>query len=260
MKPLLFVLIAVLFGGHCTSASAQWNSHPVIVAGGCENLEYTQIVGFLAEYIPANQTYSKSKIATAGAMQSHYTIATALVTRAQECLADALELKELGDRLRKQQAILTSGTSMSGGQIRKQRKLTAEANEEIQLAARQLANLTPVQRDRFSKGTSTYLAGTYATGQLYKAMGAYAASTASDAKKQVDSNDGSILDKSVRTVNTGKEWVQATLKLRALSKNLHEHTIDLVRTGQFLRTYAEQRSVNLPSDATKRLSEVSDWT
>lgn len=260
MKYAQRVLVALLFVSHCQVASAQWNSHPVIVAGGCENLEYTQILGFLAEYIPANQAQSENKVATANVMQSHYTIATALVTRAQECLAEALELKELADKLRKQQAILTSGTSMSGSQIRKQRKLTADANEEIQLAARQLASLTPTQQDRFSKGTSTFLAGTYSTGQLYKSMAAYAGSTANNAKKQAGSNAGSIVEKANRTVTSGKEWVQATMKLRALAKNLHEHTVDLVRTGQFLRTYAEQRSVKLPGDATKRLSEVSDWT
>lgn len=247
------------------SANAQtWTSDPVVTDEGCDNLEYVDVATFLESYLTASDSYEGSKKESSAAMLLHYTIASALVNRSQGCLAEALELKSLTDQLKEQQVLLTSGTSMSKQQVKKQRELTAEANAEIEAAADQIEELTPEQRDRFSKGTSTYFAGTYATGEVFRSIEGYVTETGSAAAQQLN-------DDKPRTGLLGGLGAMADAAKGAASvfdiakgagfvfKGLKDHTTELVKTSQYLKSYSDEKDVELPEDATNQLAGFNDW-
>ena len=194
-------------------------------------------------------------------MMQHYAVASTLVTRSQICLAEALALKELADELREQQALLTSGTSMSKRQVKKQRKLTDEANEEIGEAAYALDQLTPEQKDRFRKGSAAYMAGTYATGKLYQAAEGFVRASAEEATADDSSSSSSkfSLDKVKSVAGKATSIFRKGTEMTIVFRGLQDHTGDLYSTSQFLKRYAKQKDIDLPADATEQLADVSDW-
>ena len=260
-----FASLALALLASTAAFANTWTSDPVVAGQGCDDLEYLQIAEFLDKYYTANEQYSSNEDQSSAAMLTNYTISSALVNRSQACLADALALKELADELREQQAVLTSGTSMSRRQVKRQRKLTSEANEEIQNAASRLDELTPEQRDRFGKGSAAYLAGTYATAQLFRGIDGYLVETAEAAKAQAEPEEKSRFSRIPglgRVTDAAKGAVgvfQMANGVALVFKGLQDHTIELYKTSQFLRAYSDQNAVELPDDATDQLAEVSDW-
>lgn len=258
-------MFAVAFLVAAFPANAQtWTSDPVVTDEGCENLEYVDVATFLESYLTASDGYEGSKKESSAAMLLHYTIASALVNRSQGCLAEALELKALTDQLKEQQALLTSGTSMSKQQVKKQRELTAEANAEIEAAAAQIEELTPEQKDRFSKGSSTYFAGTYATGEVFRSIEGYVTETSSAAAQQLsdDKPRSGLLGGlgAVADVAKGAANVFGMAKGAGyVFKGLKDHTTELVKTSQYLKSYSDDKDIELPEDATNQLTGFDDW-
>ena len=255
----LILLIAVQLWPHQIEASARsWTSDPIIDSERCDNLEYQDVVDFLQKYFYPTLSYSGGQREAGQKMMSTYAIASALILRSQICLAEALALKRLVQDLKKQTALLTSGTSMSKRQLRKQRQLTAEANEEITVAADRTEELSSEQRKSFAIGSSAYLAGTYATARLFKAIEKYLAETADDMTEVSKPrsrfglpsvNDVRKVVGSIGTVNT----------VRVLFAGLQDHMRSLYDTSRFLAEYSKRQKLDLPADATDQLSVVSDW-
>lgn len=246
-------------------ANAQtWTSDPVVAGEGCDDLEYVDIAVFLESYLTTSDSYEGSKKESSAAMLLHYTIASALVNRSQVCLAEALELKALTDQLKEQQALLTSGTSMSKQQVKKQRALTAEANAEIEAAAARVEELTPEQKERFGKGTSAYFAGTYATGEVFRSIEGFIAETGRAAEQQV--NNGKPRSGALGGLGAMADAAKGAANVFGIAKGagfvfkgLKDHTTELVATSQYLKSYSEQKDIELPDDATNQLTGFNDW-
>jgi len=235
-----------------------WANDPIIQSEDCNNLEYPDVISFLQNFYYPTLSYSSDQRASGQQMMATYAIASALITRSQICLAQALELKKLADKLNKQSALLTSGTSMSKRQIKQQRKLTAEASTQIEKAAEQVDQLSPAQRKMFGLGSAAFMAGTYATAQLFRAVEKYMADTKEDLSEinkpkprfgMPNMGDVRKVVGSFGTVNT----------MRVLFTGLKEHMTNLYNTSKFLLAYSKRQKVDLPPDATKQLSNVSDW-
>lgn len=259
---VIAVLASVTFVSPARAERDAWSSHAVMAGEGCDNLEYVEVAGFLQTHYYPSLTYG-SKEESGQQMLTNYAIAGTLVARSQTCLADALELKELSDDLREQMALLKSGTSMSKRQLEKQRALTAEANAEIEAAAARLENLTPEQRERVGKGTAAYLAGAYATSQLFRSIDEYLADTgeAMEQQSKPKSRFGGLsgIGSVVETVGGAVSAVGKASDAGSIFVGLKDHVANLYETSQFLAAYSQEREIELPADATNQLAEFSDW-
>lgn len=269
------IAVALLAAGLALTCDAgaqrsAWASDPVITGEDCENLEYGQIATFVDEYLGGSMSYAGSEKESGAQMMGNYTIASTLVLRSQVCLAEALELKRLADDLRKQRAVLTSGTSLSKREMKRQRKMTAKANAEIESTAAEIEELTPEQRERFGKGTAAYLLGTYATGQVFKSVDEYMIESANATRQEAQqaaaaaqskSRFGSLpgLGEVAGAAKAGAGIFKRATEAGVVFKGLKDHTVDLYETSQFLREYSANNDVEVPADATDQLAQVSDW-
>lgn len=249
-------------------ALGPWTSDPVVTGENCDNLEYEEIVGFVDRYLGDSISYGNADKESGAQMMSNYAIASTLVLRSQVCLAEALELKRLADDLRKQRDVLTSGTSMSKREMKKQRKITAKANAEIEATAADIDELTPEQRKRFGQGTAAYLLGTYATGQVFKSVDEYMIESANATRQEAQqaaaatkSRFGGLpgVDKVAGAAKAGAGIFKRATETTVVFKGLKDHTVDLYETSKFLREYSSSNGVELPADATNQLAQVSDW-
>lgn len=263
------VTLALAISGSAHAQRSAWVNEPVVTGDGCDDLDYEKVLTFVDNYLGDGLSYGINDEEESGAaMMENYTIASALVLRSQVCLAEALELKKLADNLRKQQSVLTSGTSLSSRQMKRQRKITAKANEEIQETAAEIDELTPEQREAFGQGAAAYLLGTYATGQVFKSVDEYmiesAAATRAESEQAANatkSRFGNIpgADKVAGVAQAGVSIFKRAGETKTVFKGLKDHTVDLYETSQFLRDYSSDNGVALPADATEQLAQVSDW-
>ncbi|MEO0423502.1 MAG: hypothetical protein AAF184_14290 [Pseudomonadota bacterium] len=259
MRRATVALGAVLLLAGPAHSAADWASDPVMTGENCENLEWLEIGTFLERYYYSGLAYGDSSDASGARMMQHYAVASALINRSQVCLAEALELKSLADELREQQALLTGGTSLSKRQMKQKRKLTDEANAEIEEAAEALETLTPEQRDRFQKGSAAYMAGTYATGKLYQAVEGVVGSSVDSLQEETSSKSRFGLNRVKRLAGKAKNVFQEGSQMSVVFRGLKDHTASLYKTSQFLNEYGKQRELDLPEDATGQLGEVDDW-
>lgn len=231
-----------------------WANDPVISSENCSSLKHKDVVSFLAKYFYPTLSYDSDQGTAGRQMMETYAIATSLTLRSQTCLAEALEIKGLTDKLKKEQALVSSGTSLSKKELKKQRKLSAEANEKIKSAASKVENLTPEQRKSFGLGTASYLAGAYATSELFKKIKNYGEETASVASG-LSSGKGFGMD----TFNKIKGTLGAANTVRVITSGLKDHTKSLYSTSKFLMDYSKKQKIDLPSDATSSLNSAVDW-
>lgn len=257
MKDLIYKSVLLLSLSLSVQAKSHWNTDPMMVSGGCDGMEYSEVLSFMANYVDTK--YPADKKLASEKMLADYSIAAALVNRAQECLAEALQLKDLADRLRREQALLSGGTSLSRKQIKRQRKLTMEANAEIQLAARGVEKLSPAMKQSFAQGTAAYLSGTYVTTQLYRGIDDYVKVAKDKMGGTKSSHDKSTFDSVVDVFKDFPARIGFGKSALTVMRGLHNHTLDLINTSRFLQAYSEQKAVKLPNDATKQLASVSDW-
>ena len=263
MKTLLSTLLVSLFFISLPALSADkpaWAKHPVIASDSCDSLEYSDVIEFLKKYYYPTLGYSSKQNEAGRQMMETYAIATSLILRSQTCLAEALEIKGLTDKLKKQQKLVSSGTSMSKRELKKQRKLTTDASAKITAAAKKTEQMTPEQRKRFSLGSAAYLAGTYATARLFKTMEDYASETKDGVSALAGSSKKSgfgipnmdDLKKAAGVFGTANT-------VRVLFTGLQDHASNLYSTSKFLIEYSKEQKLDLPPDATEQLSSVVDW-
>jgi hypothetical protein len=244
---------------HATETQT-WMSDPVATAEGCDHLTHLEIGQFLEKYLAPSLVYGAAEEESGRQMLVNYAIANSLVTRSQICIADALELKELADELKEQNALLTSGTSMSRQQIEKQRNLSAEADSKIEAAASEIAELTPEQRERFSKGVVSYLGGTYATAKVFQSVDDYVLESRNSVQRELTRQRGGGWLSKVTAGATALAggYVQAK-EVTLVFSGLKDHTGNLLRTSQFLVDYSKEKEIELPADATDQLGDFGNW-
>lgn len=255
MKAVGSYLLAllVLLSGKLYAQDGNWFDDPVISSDQCAKLDYPEVVDFLTTYYYPTFGASSSHDESGEDMMQAYAIASSLILRSQICMAEALELKEITDKLKKEQAIVASGTSMSRKEIKKQRKLSAEASTQIEAAAEKDKELTPEQRKTFSIGAAAYLAGTHATAELFQKVKNFAQATKEEA------TGGGFMKKSFSDgFNKIKSTVGTANTVRVISKGMKDHTKQLITTSKFLMDYSKQEDMDLPSEATANVNAV-DW-
>lgn len=243
ISKILFGFIFVIASTLGMNAHASWNQSSVISGSDCTSLGYDDVTSFLVTYYFPTLGYDPSHKKAGKKMMESYAIASALMTRSQICMAEALELKELTDSLKKQQAILAGGSSLSEKEINKHRKNAAAADKEIRAAAEAKAELTPEQRTTFGLGAGTYLAATYATYKLFNSIEDYTKATKDKAKNK---GLGGML---------GGGGTAVTVAL--ISKGVLGLLKDAVTTGGFLVDYSKEKKIGLPDDATNKLKEIA---
>jgi hypothetical protein len=250
---LLFSMICGFALGGPAMAQTAWTSDPIITSEKCTDLSYEKAVSFLnSHFIPAVAFLSDSKASEVQLLQA-YAVSTALTVRSQQCLAEALELKEIGDKLRSEQAVIKSGTSLGKNEIEKQRKLSEEADELIRTAMTQERKLTPEQRKSFSIGAATYLASAYATSQLFQA-----------AEKTVQDNKGKGkglggLGGGLGGLKDAAQSAKYALLVGEIAKGVGAQVKRLGNTSKSLVAYAKTNNIELPADATSKLDSLVKW-
>lgn len=246
---------AILISSVSYSSSAQWATSPVISSSDCKSLDYQDIVKFLSTYFYPTLGYSKNQDAAGREMMESYAIATALVLRSQTCMAEALELKEVSDALKKEQVLVSSGTSMSKKEIKKQRKLSADASRKIEQAAKAKKDLTPEQRKLFSVGATAYLVGTHATSELFKKIEAYSKATSKEVQSGGLFNRNSLEG----SFNKVKGIVGTANTIRVISSGMKDHLKTLFHTSKFIMEYCKNEDIELPSEATDSITSSVEW-
>lgn len=231
-----------------------WASDPVVASEDCSSLDYKDVLSFLTKYFYPTLGFSDAQDKAGAQMMESYAISTSLVLRSQMCLSEALELKDVTDDLRKQQALISSGTSMSKREISKQRKLTASASAKIEQTAENIEKLTPEQRKNFTLGATTYLAGSFSTSELFKNIKAYAETT-----KEEVSGGGFLSGGMNSTFGKIKGVLGTANTIRVISGGMPEHVKTLIDSSKFLMEYADQQQIELPPEATKSLTQSVEW-
>ena len=260
LRPAVIAAIALtaIFASTIEAQSDRWNADPVASSAGCASLDHGEIEQFLARYLYPALAYSGSQQDSVALIPIHYAMATTLVLRAQICLAEALELKDLAFKLQEQVALLTSGTSMSRHQIKKQRELTDEANAEIDQATARLDELSPERRRLFARGTVAYLGGTYATWRVFNSIQQFVSDT-KDELNEATKEEGHAGRKLAKFASGAFGRAKLTKDVSPVLGGLHEHTRNLYQTSRLLIDYADRQKIEIPTDATDQLAELSDW-
>ncbi len=254
------ILTAVCFSslqGWAQDQPPVWASDPVVASDDCSSLNYKDVLSFLTKYFYPTLGFSDAQDKAGSQMMESYAISTSLVIRSQMCLSEALELKDITDDLRKEQALITSGTSMSKREISKQRKLTASASAKIEETAASIEQLTPEQRKNFTLGAATYLAGSFSTSELFKNIKSYAEAT----KEEV--SGGGFLSGGMSGMSSAFNKVKGVLgtanTIRVISGGMPGHVKTLIDSSKFLIDYADQQQIELPPEATKSLTQSVEW-
>lgn len=259
LSPTMIAAITVaIIASAAPAQSNGWIDDPVAGSEGCENLDHAQIQQFLVVYLYPALAYSGSQQESAYLIPFHYAMATTLVLRSQVCLTEALDLKDLAFELKEQVAVLTSGTSMSRRQIKKQRELTDQANAEIDRATARIDELSPEQRRLFARGTAAYVGGTYATWRVFHSIKQHVSDT-KDEFKEIREEESHVGRKLTKFASGALGRAKLARDVSPVLRGLHEHTRSLYETSRFLVEYADQQKIEIPADATEQLAELSDW-
>ncbi|WP_101760090.1 hypothetical protein [Oceanicoccus sp. KOV_DT_Chl] len=255
IKKIIFIIVSISsIECWAQDQAPVWASDPVIASADCSTLEYKDVLNFLTKYFYPTLGFSSEQDKAGSEMMESYAISTSLILRSQMCLAEALELKEITDNLRKEQALISSGTSMSKREIKKQRKLSASASAKIEEAALGIEELTPEQRKDFTLGATTYLAGSFSTSELFKHVKKYAEVT----KKEVSS--GGFLSGGMSSAFGKVKGVLGTANtIRVISGGMPEHVKNLIDNSKFLIEYSDQQEIELPEEATTSISQSVEW-
>ena len=272
MKPLkisLGILLAfVAIQPAFAAKKSAWMSDKIVTSESCADLDYANVVKFIDDYYLPALAYLPQASDVEKQFFEVYVISSTVTLRSQLCLAESLELKDLTDELKKEQALIKSGTSFGKNEMQKQRELTDAANDQIRTATEQVKELAPEQKKTFTLGVATYVAGTYATSEMVKKVDDVAKQAAEDAKKTGSSlkdaaSDptkaiGGFLkkkDKSSGIKNPAKVITFFTELLPGVKDQVQR----LFETGTYLTKFSSTHGVELPADATNKLDGVLDW-
>lgn len=240
-----------------------WANEPLVTVDECNSFTMENIESFMTTYSANSQEIEtdSAKLAGKKAME-RYTLAAVLVNRAQLCMAEALNMKETIDTLRKEREILLSGTSMSKGEIEKHRQYSAQASEEVRAYSAKIDTIEPEKRETLILGISTYLTGTYTTVRVQDAVERFIKKS-SDAISNNTAKAKSSENKAMGWINAGLAVFDTTAggsaTLYNIGSGMTDHLLNLYDTGTYLMSFAQSENLELPSDATSEFLSVSDW-
>jgi hypothetical protein len=229
-----------------------WSSVPIVKDTECINVSGKEIIAFIEEHFVPLLIFSEDRDSSEAGLFQSYTISSALLTRSQICLAEALEIKGVTRDLKKQHRILTSGTSMNSKQLKAHRKVSENVGAEIEKALEKKAELEPEQKKVFAVGTSMYGGATYAFVELNKAYKEYFEDNAKGVKDQVIN---AVADPKATLKNVGgllgigKKAVTVTLIGKGI-KSLWPMTIS---NGRQIVEYTQQNDIAVDKDIAAKV-------
>lgn len=244
LKRYMAVALMLLSG---SVMAGDWISDPVVSESGCLNVSGKEVVGFITKYyLPSLVFSSNSKQAEKDLFQS-YVISSTLLTRSQICLAEALEIKGVTDDLKKQQKILTSGTSFGDKkELKAHRKLSEKVDKKISKALAKDKKLKPEQRKVFTVGTTIYAGATYSFVELNKAYAKYFDNSVDDAQGLLDSASKDPLGAA-----SGMFGKVTTVAL--LGKGISVLWPMTVNTGNDILNYSKKNDIELDNDVASKV-------
>ncbi|WP_100642413.1 hypothetical protein [Alteromonas facilis] len=240
-----------------------WANEPLVTQTMCDSFTLENITSFTNTYARNEQLNAGSSAEQAGkqAMDT-YSLAAVLVNRAQLCMAEALELKDVTDTLLLEREILTSGTSMSEKEIEKHREYSASASTEIMSYSNQIDSITPEQRKLFLLGITTYLTGSYTTAKIEDAVATYTEKASDSLQRSTQAASNSTnkvagwLNAAVEVFNTS---ASGGSRLYSIGSGLVPHLQKLYETGEYLIEYASENDIELPDNATTEFLALGGW-
>lgn len=252
-------------------ADRGWSNDEFISADDCTNIDYEDAVRFVDEHFLPALGYLPAADDVEEQFFKVYVLSSAVTLRSQMCLAESLELKELTDQLKQEQALIQSGTSFGRNEILKQRELSEAADAQIRAASEQIEELSPEQRKTMTVGIATYLAGAYATSEMLQTVDEVAIKAGEDAKNSADNlkdlaNDpGKALGGLFKKKNKSKSRngihnaAKVVTFFTELLPGVKDQVVRLFDTGTYLTQFSSMHAMELPADATDKLSGVMDW-
>ena len=193
----------------------------------CNTFSYDNIASFINTYYISSANNTSTDDASMKTLEN-YLLSAVLVNRANLCLAEALELKELISDLEEEREILIGGTSISSSEMNKHREYSTEASAAIKETVEEIDTLTPQQRENLTIGISTYIGGSFTFAQTYEhaleivnEMKANSSNSAMDWLNKIPSlaSKGSTLAFVYDGMYTvGEAWMDTTTSLYQFSK------------------------------------------
>lgn len=171
-----------------------------------------------------------------------YTNASAKITVAQKELAYAFGLKDQAAALEAQAVALQSGATLDKDAIKKQKKLSEDADAAIQDKIASGAELSAEGRQHYLNSLSPFAEGVSLTSKMPNELKSF-----SDAA-QTQIKNGSVVDKlnATSSLSTGLYLVQ----------ELPGYTTRMLDSLGKVVTYAKKQNVQVPKDATDALGSL----
>lgn len=224
-----------------------WADEPLLTSPQCNSLSVDNVLSFMIKY-EAYGAGGGSAQAGKKAMEK-YTLASALINRANLCLAEALELKDVTESLLKEQKILLGGTSLSDNEMETHRAISMNASEAIRQATGKISQVSPEQTTNFVIGTVAFLGGAYETIRIKSAIDPLLDDLKSAASGNYVSAGFGLITAAVSGGNA----------IYTISTGLPDHLSNIWNTGMFLLDYAQSEDLDLPSDATDKFTSLAGW-
>jgi hypothetical protein len=271
--PLLLCVAGLGLSPCCSAAEGQlWSAEAFVTAESCQQLTYADTLLFVNNhYAPAMAALSSSNNVESS-FSTVYTLASTVLLRSQLCLAEALELKTVVEQLQQGQVLMQSGTSFGKNEIQKQRELSHEADLRIKEAAAQISELTPEQKQAFSTGVATYMAGAYSYLQMIKLLPELGQEAAGKTRGLLDlgteavsnpvSTFGNLLRRNKDGAAGAADAVASTsgaVFITQVLPDVKDQSVEVFETSQYLGQVVQDQGIELPADATDKLGEVMDW-
>lgn len=223
-----------------------WADEPLLSASECNNLTAENITSFLVKY---GTTSSLGLSASSRDLMEKYTFSSALINRANSCMAQALDLKEVVAQLDIERKILLSGTSLSSEEMDKHRAISASASDEIRSRAEQSGELGDEQKNNFTIGIVAYLGGIYETAGMREEVQKVATDMASAAS-------GNVMASGFSMAST---LIGGGSALYTVASGFPDHGKKIYNTAEFLIDYSQSNDIDLPADATNQFGDVGGW-
>lgn len=244
-KRVWLIVVTMLLSS--VAYAQDWQKDPIVADTHCLNVSGKQVLGFVAKYYIPALVFSSDRDKAEKELFQSYVMSAALLTRSQYCLVDALGIQGVTEDLKKQQTILTSGTSFEDKKLLKEhRKLSEKVDKKINRALAKNEQLLPEQKKVFAVGSALYGGATYTFIELNKAYGDYFGDSAKEA--------GSLFGKA-----KSNSWGAATGFLKkagtvtVIGKGITTLWPMTVGTGKDIYKYSQKNDIEIDNDIADKV-------
>ncbi|MFW8590876.1 hypothetical protein ACOI22_08755 [Glaciecola sp. 2405UD65-10] len=224
--------------------SKPWQNEPLVKGNECNTFSYDNIASFINTYYISSANNTSTDDASMKTLEN-YLLSAVLVNRANLCLAEALELKELISDLEEEREILIGGTSISSSEMEKHREYSTEASAAIKETVEGIDALTPQQRENLTIGISTYIGGSYTFAQTYE----HALKIVEEVKENSSNSAMDWLNKIPELASKGSTLAFVYDGMYSVGESWMDTTTSLYE-------FSKTNDVDLPDDATSMYRDM----